>query len=348
MLKKRQYAVRVLLGVGLALLLLGSGIAAANSPGTSNPPTPATVALEGSYSCPMHAEVAGKAGDRCPKCGMNLQPKSEATSSVYACPMHPEVTGKAGDDCPKCGMELEAKGGATAPGGIGMRFTTEPAAGLKPNQAVNLIMTPVSKEQPDTQIGLDVEHEKKIHLIIVSDDLSWFDHIHPEEESDGSYRVMEKFPAPGRYTLFADYKPTGGDHLVDALKVTVEGTPAPAKRYGSDRLTSDAGDGFTAVLSSEGGPLVAGQPVHLEGKILKNGKELDVNGLEDYLGAKAHMVVVSLDDKEYLHVHPGVEGSSFDLHTTLEKPGVYRGWLQFQSAGKIYTTDFVFNVGKGQ
>lgn len=26
---------------------------------------------------------------------------------AYACPMHPEVTGKEGDKCPKCGMYLE-------------------------------------------------------------------------------------------------------------------------------------------------------------------------------------------------------------------------------------------------
>lgn len=28
--------------------------------------------------------------------------------SVYACPMHPEVTGKQGEKCPKCGMDLKA------------------------------------------------------------------------------------------------------------------------------------------------------------------------------------------------------------------------------------------------
>lgn len=29
------------------------------------------------------------------------------TTSVYACPMHPEETGKQGDKCSKCGMDLE-------------------------------------------------------------------------------------------------------------------------------------------------------------------------------------------------------------------------------------------------
>lgn len=31
------------------------------------------------------------------------------TEAQYSCPMHPEITGKAGDVCSECGMELEAK-----------------------------------------------------------------------------------------------------------------------------------------------------------------------------------------------------------------------------------------------
>ena len=88
--------------------------------------------------------------------------------------------------------------------------------------------------------------------------------------------------------------------------------------------------------------------MHINGVMMLNGKEVDVNTLEDYLGAKAHMVVVSLTDKKYLHVHPSVEGAKFDLHTTFEKPGIYRGWIQFQSKGKAYTSDFVMNVAEGK
>jgi hypothetical protein len=34
--------------------------------------------------------------------------KKDSTQVVYACSMHPEVTGKEGDKCSKCGMNLEA------------------------------------------------------------------------------------------------------------------------------------------------------------------------------------------------------------------------------------------------
>ena len=32
----------------------------------------------------------------------------DSTATAYACPMHPEERGKQGDKCSKCGMELEA------------------------------------------------------------------------------------------------------------------------------------------------------------------------------------------------------------------------------------------------
>ena len=65
-----------------------------------------------------------------------------------------------------------------------------PTAGAE----VNLSFTPKMKGNESAAVPLDVEHEKKIHLILASNDLSWFDHIHPEYQADGSYTVSEKFP----------------------------------------------------------------------------------------------------------------------------------------------------------
>ena len=265
---------------------------------------------------------------------------------TYACPMHPEVTGKEGDTCPKCGMKLEHNENAAAASNVYMQFNTLPA-NAKPGEEITLSLTPKIKDKPGEQVALDAEHTKKIHLIVVNDDLSWFDHIHPELNADGSYTVKEKFPAPGKYTLFADYKPSGANHTVDYLNVTVQGTAPVSKKWDTDKLTGAAGDGFSVSFTPEDGKFLTNMPMHINGVMMLNGKEVDVNTLEDYLGAKAHMVVVSLADKKYLHVHPSVEGGKFDLHTTFDKPGVYRGWIQFQSKGKVYTSDFTMNVKEG-
>ncbi|MFC4233334.1 heavy metal-binding domain-containing protein [Parasediminibacterium paludis] len=270
----------------------------------------------------------------------------EGGDHIYACPMHPEVTGKEGDKCPKCGMALEHNDNAGGPSNVSMLFTATPTS-AKANEEVTLSMVPKLKDKPTEQVPLDVEHTKKIHLIVVSEDLSWFDHIHPELNADGAYIVKEKFPFAGKYSLFADYKPSGANHTVDNLNVTISGTVPAAKKYDTDKLTGSGGDGFSVSLSPEGGKFLTNMPMHINGVMMLNGKEVDVNTLEDYLGAKAHMVVVSLADKKYLHVHPSVEGGKFDLHTTFDKPGIYRGWIQYQSKGKVHTSDFVMNVAEG-
>mgnify|MGYP006999887267 CR=1 FL=1 len=276
----------------------------------------------------------------------------EGGDHIYACPMHPEVTGKEGDNCSKCGMKLEHNdnavdpGNTEGPGNVTIKFTIDPVL-VNPGQEVTLSLIPKMKDKPGAQVPLDVEHTKKIHLIVVSEDLSWFTHIHPELNADGSYTVKEKFPFPGKYTLFADYKPSGGNHTVDNLSLTVAGTAPAAKSYVADKLTGAAGDGFAVSLKPESGKFLTNMPMHINAVMMLNDKEVDVNTLEDYLGAKAHMVVVSLAGKKYLHVHPSVEGGKFDLHTTFDKPGIYRGWIQFQSKGKVYTSDFVMNVAEG-
>ncbi len=65
------------------------------------------------FTCPMHPEITGKEGDKCPKCGMSLEAakgkenmKDMEMAAMASCPMHPEITGKEGDKCSKCGMAL--------------------------------------------------------------------------------------------------------------------------------------------------------------------------------------------------------------------------------------------------
>lgn len=286
-------------------------------------------------------------------CTKTPHPPGQTTTTqqdqVYTCPMHPEVLGKAGDKCPKCGMALEPKGNSSGEAAdVAMRLQTEPET-IEAGKSVDLILTPASKQKPDEKIELEVEHTKKIHLIMVSQDLSFFDHIHPEEQAGSrAYSVKTTLPAPGPYLVFADYRPTGGTAKVDRLDLSVAGEAPPATTYSEARLTDEIEDGFSVTISTEDGNFLSGQESHLTGKVSKNGQPFDVNNLEDYLGEKAHMVVLSLQDKEYLHVHPGVENSALDLHTTFAKPGLYRGWLQFQSAGKVYTSDFVFSVAQGK
>ena len=194
--------------------------------------------------------------------------------------------------------------------------------------------------QPDPSITLDTAHEKKMHLIVVSDDLSYFDHLHPEEEGN-AYRVSTILPHGGTFYLFADYTPVGGEQTVDVLTLQAEGAKPVAQHYHSEKLTGTSG-AYSLSLSAEG-PFTAGH-MAITGTLKKDGKQADPAGLDDYLGAKAHVVLISTEGKDFLHVHPEVQNGRYVLHTTFPKPGIYRGWIQFQAEGRLHTTDYVLDV----
>ncbi|HEX6914866.1 MAG TPA: hypothetical protein VF145_06475 [Chitinophagaceae bacterium] len=226
-----------------------------------------------------------------------------------------------------------------------MELATNPAT-IEPGKEVTLSLTPKNRSAASEQVALETENEKKIHLIVVSDDLSWFEHLHPEYQPDGSYLVKAKFPAAGRYKAFADYKPSGGSQQVDKLEIEVAGTPKAPVRFSGDKLSGKSGN-YSFTIEPTGGKLITGVLLHLSGIVKKDGKEIDANTLDNYLGSKAHFVLISLNEKEYLHVHPTVSGGQFDLHTTFEKPGIYRGWVQFNAEGQLHTIDFTMNVAQG-
>lgn len=281
----------------------------------------------------------------------------------YRCPMNCEkgkIYAEPGK-CPVCGMVLEHYDGEDNGLAYKMLYTSNPAQ-LSAGQAATLSFTPRVVGKENESVALDLQHEKKIHLIVVSDDLSYFEHVHPDYQSDGSYQIKvlgkgqpysegpgkneTRFENGGDYFLFADYKPTGGSHQVEKVPFKVNG-PAKTPVSSTGQKLSGSSGNYTVNLTVNGGKFITGAQLHITGTVLKDEKQIDANSLENYLGAKAHMVVLSLVEKEYLHVHPDVADGKFDLHTTFKKPGIYRGWIQFRADGKIHTTDFTLSVTQG-
>ena len=151
------------------------------------------------------------------------------------------------------------------------------------------------------------------------------------------------FKTGGEYVVYEDYTPMGEGHQLGRQVVRVAG---PAKKpvvYKQDAMRWSQ-DGYEAVLSFDK-PVQVGQPLFVQVKVTKGGQP--VTDLENYLGALGHMVVISQNTEQYLHVHPQDQtdkGPVIGFHTGFDKPGLYRVFLQINHGGQIRTADFTVNV----
>lgn len=213
-------------------------------------------------------------------------------------------------------------------------------------QAVTLSLTPKLKKDDKAEIALDVKDEKKMHLMVVNEDLSTFQHLHPEYQASGSYDVKATFPAGGNYLLFADYKPSEGGEVADKLAIKVAGKANPSMKYSAEKLTW-TNNGLSLTLKTKSGKFEMGKESHIDGILTQDGQPVNVESLENYLGAKAHVVMIEMPDKDYIHAHPETAKGNFHLHAEFEHEGMYRAWIQFLVNGKVQVADFVIKVVKG-
>jgi len=191
----------------------------------------------------------------------------------------------------------------------------------------------------------ELQHEKLMHLIVVNEDLSFFNHIHPEYKGNGTFTVATTFPAGGKYKLFADFVPKGGAATTISEWVNVEG---PAKGHAEVKADSSLvkvvdGKEVALDLSSK----KASGDVTLTFTIRDAQTGQPISDLEPYLGAVGHVVILSADAERYIHVHPIDEtatGPKAQFATSFPQSGTYKIWGQFQHRGKVFTVPFTVDI----
>lgn len=215
------------------------------------------------------------------------------------------------------------------------------------NKPVNLVID-IADSQGKAINKFDKFQEKIMHLIIVSNDLRFFDHVHPEYENNGSFQVKYSFPTGGEYTLFTDYKPAGFNERVSVMKASVKGTtglPKSLEKFDRTKTLSDT----TVTLNVDTASLKAGQDMMLKFKLVDN-KNKPIKDLQPYLGEKAHLVTIKssspLTNTDYIHSHAIKDSApgEIDFHAKFPEAGTYKMWLQFQRNGNLKTADFWVDV----
>ncbi|WP_293018049.1 hypothetical protein [Moorena sp. SIO3I8] len=214
----------------------------------------------------------------------------------------------------------------------------------KPNNLVIDIQDSEGNAVPD----FEVFQEKLMHLIVVSDDLDFYDHIHPDYKGNGRFEVEANFPKPGDYTLFSDYKPTGKPERVSVVKVKAPGTSSSiteieiknAKVFGKTKVE----------LSFDKPKVQANEEVMISFNLKNAANNNPVNDLQPYLGEAGHLVIVkkseSITASDYIHAHalPGKTTEPIRFATQFPEKGTYKVWGQFKRNGEIVTADFWVNA----
>ena len=186
-------------------------------------------------------------------------------------------------------------------------------------------------EHGRTVRDFDVEHEKRMHLILARRDLTGFQHLHPTQGADGTWSAPVRIDAAGSYRLFADFshddtpQTLAGDLRVDGA-ADLRPLPAPAPTAVSD-------GGYDVRLDAGGAH--PGREADLRFTITRDGVPVKT---EPYLGAGGHLVALREGDMAFLHVHPTGDGPSFAA--TFPTEGRYRLFLQFQHEGRVQTAAF--------
>ncbi|GGR50628.1 hypothetical protein [Streptomyces roseolus] len=186
------------------------------------------------------------------------------------------------------------------------------------------------------------EHDKELHFIVASRDLTVFRHLHPEKAPDGTWTVEADLPRAGAYKAFADFKPAakGAEALTLGVDLGVPGAYAP-QPLPAPAPTATV-DGYQVRL---GGTLDPGEPGELRLTVSRGGEP--VTDLEPYLGAYGHLVALRQGDLAYLHVHPneGGPGPDVSFTATAPTPGTYRLFLDFKHRGEVRTAAFTVKAG---
>jgi hypothetical protein len=182
-------------------------------------------------------------------------------------------------------------------------------------------------------------HDRELHLIMVSRDLTQYAHLHPYRDASGSWSVALPALDPGAYWVYADFALHDGQTLTLRRELRIGGrVPERAARAPSSSIDVDG------LRVRFGGTLQGGVPGELTFHVLRGNAPVE---LEPYLGANGHLVVIRASDGAFLHAHPRMDQNapgevSFSVHPP--SAGRYGLFLDFQTEGRVHTAAFAVDV----
>jgi hypothetical protein len=292
--------------------------------------------------------------------------------TAWVCPMHADYTSSVAAKCPRCGMDLVR----AAPFDVRdyeLDFRTVPPV-VKPGRKATLRFKIFHPGTGEPIKKFEVVHERQYHLFVISQDMEYFQHIHPEEQPDGTWTIDLTLPRAGYYKVLSDFLPSGGASQFIARPLITAGyggdLAADAAHLVPDTVLTKTVDDMTATVSYDPPAFVVGLYGHLTFHLSDTATGRPITDLQTYLGAFGHTLIMSEDMVDYVHSHPldilampdddggppqflippGADlerlrgGPEVTFEGLMPKPGSYRAFTQFRRHDKLHTFAFTFNV----
>lgn len=184
---------------------------------------------------------------------------------------------------------------------------------------------------------LELNHERLLHLIIVSEDLDEYFHLHPVQKDDQTFE-QEITLTGSSYKAFVDMNPKGKNYSIEPISIPID--PNIPTYHEKDTSLK---------IDEQGIKEVNGKIVEFQHDSFETGKDINLNFNlknaipQSYLGALGHVVIIDEKVENFIHVHPISETSTvFQAH--FEKPGLYKLWAEFKIDGEVIVYPYVIKV----
>jgi hypothetical protein len=325
------------------------------APGVEAPSFSARITLydDGPASIPLmtaHQHDHGSAA-------ATVAPDADEGETAWFCPMHPDVTAAEAGQCRKCGMTL-VNGRPFDTRDYRLGLTVEPRA-AKAGAPVRMRFDVRHPSTGAPVRDFQTVHDRRYHLFVISHDMEQFEHVHPDQQADGSWALDVTLPKPGAYRVISDFLPTGGaPQLLSRTLITADsptGVGEQDARLVVDTSWKKTVGPLSVELTFDPPRLVAGQYGHLGFRLSDAATGAPVTDLQPYLGAFGHAFILSEDLRDSVHSHPpewrdgreistGFGGPDVLFEGYMPRPGRYRVWAQFLRRGELLTIPFTFEV----
>ncbi len=212
---------------------------------------------------------------------------------------------------------------------------------------------------------LERVHEKEMHVMVISEDLADFSHIHPDPVTGQLFAGTYSFPHAGKYWIYVDHTPPGQTQTIAKFQVTVQGPPHPRPQLRVTGENQTTVSGVRATLTTKG-LMQAGRDISFHFALTEASTGNLLIDLDPYLGAWGHVLVVRQEGDEVVHAHPleanitppsppfspwihshampGPSPSEIETITGFKRPGLYKIWLQVQRNGTVLAFPFVVRI----